>query len=51
VFWWGTVTDVDISKENRRWKIISLSVSRNCNRHLSKSGRASWMHHPAKTGF
>jgi len=26
VFWWGTATDVDISKENRRWNIISLSV-------------------------
>src|SRR6267143_5135298 len=53
VFWWGTATDVDISKENRRWNIISLSVSRNCNRHLSKKNASALAGctHPAILAF
>src|SRR6267154_1051350 len=50
VFWWCTAIDADISKENRKWNIISLSVSRNCNRHLSKkkAGALPGCAHPAR---
>src|SRR5713101_1645853 len=52
VFWWCTAIDADISKENRKWNIISLSVSRNCNRHLSKKkAGATWMHPPRRDWF